>query len=236
MKNRPDHPDFIICTNDGVQFGLHKGLLYHRWPLFRESQDRCKNNISKIDSASFKVALEYLYAGLHPGESLRQIFTILGIPFPPNDYRERYLADMRRLYTEKTCSDFRLTAHGKTFSVHRFMLSSSSEFFHSLFSSGFEEDLSQTLEDSFSTSVKQIESMLSYIYTGEITLSSIDECFQFLYICRKYMINTSSPRELETKIAVIITNKFMSDIDAAKSKAVTYRYNVLSEILSGCVE
>lgn len=236
MKKRPDHPDFLVTTNDGVPFGLHKALLFNRWPLFRESQERCRTNIQKIDSGPFKQILEYLYAGLMPSESLRPTFGTIGIPFPSSDFREKYIADMRRLYTEKTCSDFKISAHGKIFSVHRFILASSSEFFYSLFSSGFEEDVTQTMEDPFSTSIKQIESMLSYIYTGEVVLSSVDECLQFLYICKKYIVKAPSPREPETMIATLITSKFMSEIDYARSKAVSYSYKVLSEILSACLE
>ena len=227
--------DNSFFSKDGKEFKIHTCIFSIRYKLYSISPKQAIDKLQELNSPELIEIYEYLYCGLQPNEKYKQAFMNIELPFPkPDSCYQQYMLDMRKLFVEKKYADFKIKCQSKTINAHRFILAANSEFFNALFHSGFEEDQNHTLEDCFATDPRQIENMLQYMYIGTIEAKTLDDCFQFLYICKKYIVNGPNPREPETYIASIIASNFMSQLSEATSKAHSYDYRVLYEILSAC--
>ena len=227
--------DNSFVSKDGKQFKVHSCIFSIRYKLYSLSPKQAIDKLSELNSPELIEIFEYIYCGLQPSEKCEQAFKDIEMPFPnPEHCYQEYLFDMKKLYVEKKFADFKIKCKSKTFIAHKFILAANSEFFNALFHSGFEEDQTHTLEDCFANDPKQIENMLQYMYNGTIEVKTLEECFQFLYICKKYLVIGPNPREPETYVATIIASNFLSQLSEATTKAHSYDYKVLYEILSAC--
>lgn len=233
IRSRIDKPDIVITSANGINFGLHSPLLRTRWQYYSQNPKDAIDLLSKLSASCILEVIQYLYACLLPKEDFLPLFKELKIFIPEHHPIDKYRTDMKSLYSNHLLCDF-IIKFGKTeFPVHRFILAASSTFFANLFSSGFAEDNSGVFEDDIAEKAKNINDFLEYLYTGVADISSYEDCFTFLKVCKYYQI-IQEKNETELFISKLIIKKYFHQVRDAITKAKQLRFFVLADILEAC--
>ena len=90
------------------------------------------------------------------------------------------------LYSEDTFCDTNLKMKGKVFKVHRVILAAGSDYFHTMFTSGFQERQSSEILLEYGDK-DLFESLLQFMYTGDFNIYS-DEVVDTLEMANYYQI------------------------------------------------
>jgi hypothetical protein len=229
-----DRPDVFFTSSDGRDFALHSAMLQLRWPHYRRHPDAAIRALTTLDRIRVQDVLEYIYAGLPAQETMRDAFLRIDLPFPPPDPSAAYRADMKRLLTSHTKTDFRIESCGRMFPVHRFVLAIRCSYFAALFQSGLAEAQSGVLIDHHAHSADQIERFLEFVYTGDADFPSIDDIFAFLALVKMYEVHEGFPGEVEEFVMGKILAAHYSRLSDAMARARSANCPKLVELIEAC--
>lgn len=232
--NRLDNPDVRFRSSDNHLFSLHSAMLQLRWPFYKRDPQLAITKISSLKSSQISSIIEYIYGGLPAKEKMKNAFQFAEVPFPTNNSIKQYKSDMNKLLSTGLNSDFKITSHGTKFSVHKFVLAIRSGYFCSLFESGLTEVQKCAENDAFSDSSIHMRQFLEYLYSGETNLSSVDDCFSLLNLCKTLYLYENYEGEVEEYVVSYILTSHSSMLNEITARASSKQYNKLVDLIKAC--
>jgi hypothetical protein len=234
MTTRIDNPDVQFDSSDGYHFSGHSALFNVRWAFFKSNSSSAIPAIASLDHEKVISVLEFLYAGLVPGESSKTSFAVVKIPFPLPRAVSTLPQDMKTLLTSGNGSDFVIESCGKRFKVHRFMLAIRCGFFASLFQSRMQEAEAGVLSDRIAHAADQMQAFLDYVYTGDASFKTIEDGFKLMEMCGFYLVHECVPGDLDEFVGSKFIAGFSTQLPEIISRAKLLNFPTLGELMQAC--
>lgn len=200
-----------INTIDNETFILHRPILNHRWPLFRDNPDQAIEIIKSLKKEELQAILRYVYSDLPVKRSFVPIFRKCKLTHPQSLQDSTFIEDMRGLMKDSETADFILKSDDPQglIPVHRVVLATRSKYFRSMFLSQSQEFFSSTWECFRPISFQTLKDFVEYLYTGQVLSPSAINIIPFCWIA-KYL-SISGDKEVENILVSTLTRELNAE-------------------------